>query len=300
MASSESPFEAAVDAIVSGDLATLRQLLRDQPALIHARSTRAHRSTLLIYTAANGVENDRQITPPNIVEIARELLEAGAEVDAEGEIYGGSTTLGLAATSIHPERAGVQNDLMQLLLDHGARLDHPGAAGNQHSLVAGCLANGRGKAAAYIAARGATLDLEGAAGVGRLDVVRGFFDNDGTLKPMATAEQLRRGFAWACEFGRTEVVRWLLDHGMRVDTPPPQAEPTGLHWAAFGGHADVVALLLERQAPVDVVEARFNGTPLSWALHGQSEAPPEDRERFAGVVAMLRRAGATVNDRPGG
>jgi len=62
------------------------------------------------------------------VKVAEILLKAGAEVDAMAEIYGGSTTLGLVATSIHPMRAGVQNALIQTLLDYGAGIDHPGAA----------------------------------------------------------------------------------------------------------------------------------------------------------------------------
>ena len=56
-----SAFEAAADAIVTGDVATLNRLLREHPTLIRARSTREHRATLLHYVAANGVENYRQV-----------------------------------------------------------------------------------------------------------------------------------------------------------------------------------------------------------------------------------------------
>src|SRR5438045_3556890 len=129
-------FEAAVDAIVAGDETTLRKLLLEHPDLIRARSTREHHSTLLHYSAANGVEDHRQKTPANAVRIAEMLLDAGAEVDAEADMYGGRcTTLGLAATSVHPERAGLQNALMRTLLDHGAQVDYPGGAGRTHSLV---------------------------------------------------------------------------------------------------------------------------------------------------------------------
>jgi hypothetical protein len=95
-----SNFEAAVDAIVDGDLPKLEKLLRDNPELVRARSTREHRSTLLHYVSANGVEGFRQKTPKNIVEITKLLLKAGADVNAESDAYGGrSTTLGLTATS---------------------------------------------------------------------------------------------------------------------------------------------------------------------------------------------------------
>ena len=75
-------FETAVEAVIAGDLDTLRALLRSDPSLVRARSQREHHATLLHYVSANGVEDERQKTPPNAVEVARTLLEAGAEVDA--------------------------------------------------------------------------------------------------------------------------------------------------------------------------------------------------------------------------
>lgn len=288
-----STFEAAVDAIVNGDRTTLEMLLAAHPDLVRARSTREHRSTLLHYVSANGVEDFRQSTPANILEIASVLLEAGADVNAESEAYGGrSTPLGLTATSWHPEDAGVQVALMDLLIAHGAAIDGPDTG----SGVNACLRNGRGEAAAFLASRGARLDLEGAAGAGRLDVVRTCFREDGGLKPPATTEQLTAGFAWACQFGHTPVVEFLLDQGVAVDA---RHEGTGLHWASYEGHADVVALLLRRGAPVEVKDDRWGGTPLGWALYGWGEAGQIRRRerRYYETVARLVRAGAVV-DRP--
>lgn len=295
-ASAVSHFESAADAIVAGDAATLERILREHPELIHARSTREHRSTLLHYSAANGVENYRQKTPANAVRIAEMLLDAGAEVDAEADMYGGRcTTLGLAATSVHPEVAGVQNALMQLLIDRGAAIDGPRAMGRSASFVDGCLANGRPAAAEYLAAHGARLDLDGAAGLGRLDVVAGFFNADCTLKPPATLKQLRAGFEWACLYGRIAVVEFLLERGISPSAPLRDGGQTGLHLAALGGHADIVALLLERGAPVGTVETAYNGTPLTWALHGWSEATGATCDRFPEVIARLVAAGAVVD-----
>ena len=153
----ENPFGGA---IVNGELPALRKLLNGNPALVHVRSTRDHRSTLLHYVSANGVEDFRQKTPPNIVAITQLLLEAGADANAESDAYGGrSTTLGLTATSYHPEKAGVQMPLMEVLIDHGAIIDGPDTG----SAVNGCLHNGRGEAAEFFARRGARLDLEAAA-----------------------------------------------------------------------------------------------------------------------------------------
>ena len=90
-----SGFEIAVDAVVGGDASVLARLLGQRPELVRERSSRAHHASLLHYVGANGVEQDRQKTPRNVVEIARLLLTAGAEVDAEADLYGGGvTTLG--------------------------------------------------------------------------------------------------------------------------------------------------------------------------------------------------------------
>jgi ankyrin repeat protein len=142
--------------------------------------------------AANGIEDFRQKTPWNIVKIAKLLLQAGAEVDATTQAYGAaSTALGLAATSYHPAKAGVQMELLDTLLEAGASID--GAPGGWNPLVA-ALHNGRGAAAVFLAERGAQLDLEGAAGTGQVDIMTRYMDEDGSLKSDATKEQLNYGF----------------------------------------------------------------------------------------------------------
>jgi tetratricopeptide (TPR) repeat protein len=182
-------FEDAADAIADGDLATLDRLLIDNPELVSARSSRAHGATLLHYVSANGVEDFRQKTPPNIVEIARRLLDAGADVDAEARSFGGGdTTLMLVATSIHPQRAGVQLDLMRLLLDQGAVIPS--------NAVYLSLANGRGEAAEFLLDRGGLLDLS------TIDAA----DTNGmTLLHHAVSA------------GSLPIVRMLLDRGAALD-----------------------------------------------------------------------------------
>jgi ankyrin repeat protein len=247
-------FEAAVDAVVNGDIAALERMLRADPDLVRARSSREHHATLLHYVGANGVEDERQRTPKNAVEVARVLLDAGADIHAMADMYGGSDTLGLAATSCHPRDAGVQIPLMEFLISRGATFDT--------ATVNACLANGRHEAAEYLAARlGDALDLEAAAGVGRLALLPRLIDD-------ATDAQKRAGLAWACEYGRTAASMFLLDHGVPVDARVPPHGGTGLHWAAHEGHIDLINALLSRGAPLDIRDQTFDGTPLEWAEHG--------------------------------
>ncbi|NJP88531.1 ankyrin repeat domain-containing protein [Nonomuraea sp. FMUSA5-5] len=112
------------------------------------------------------------------------------------------------------------------------------------------------------------------AACGRLDLVRGCFGVDGGLLPgAATArpdladtgagfpsrlpptgdpeEIVGEAFVHACQHGRVEVVRWLLDRGVRPDVAPYLGR-TGLHWAILGGRLGVARLLLERGADPSV------------------------------------------------
>jgi hypothetical protein len=84
--------------------------------------------------------------------------------------------------SVHPEEAGVQIALLQALLDRGATFDQPSEAGNNHRIVYGCLANGQPAAAGFFADLGAHLDMESAAALGRLDVLRTYFNQSGTTR----------------------------------------------------------------------------------------------------------------------
>jgi hypothetical protein len=146
-----------------------------------------------------------------------------------------------------------------------------------------------------LAERGARLDIEGAAGTGRVDVVARYFDEDGTLREGATTEQLNYGFIWACEYGRTNVVRFLLERKFKPDWKFKHGE-TGLHWASLGGHPEIVELLLKTDAPVNAKDQTHRGTPLGWALYGWSNPAPEFRNaRHYEVVERLIRAGATVD-----
>jgi hypothetical protein len=285
-----SQFESAVEAVITGKVATLRRLLRARPALIRTRSPRDHQATLLQYVAANGVEGFRQKTPENVVDVAKLLLGAGADVDApnwpDGPA-GPGTTLGEVATSVHPARASVQIPLMQTLLDYGANIN--GLPGGWNPLLA-ALRNGRREAAEFLAAHGARLDLEGAAGVGRLDVVQTFFSEDGTLRN-ATNAQMESGFGWACEYRRNDVAEFLLDRGVDL-CAGDKTNQTGLHWAVIGGGLETVNLLLKRGAPLEAKNV-YGGTVLGQAtwcvINGDRSVD------YVPIIRALLAAGARID-----
>src|SRR5580704_2978743 len=283
-----SNFEQAADAIITGDLDTLPALRRKNPKLIHTRSTRQHRATLLHYIAANGVEGYRQKTPPNSVEIAKLLLAAGADVNAIADIYGGgATTLALVATSIHPEQAGLQESLLDHLLEHGAPLDA--------SVINSCLANGRIRAAEFLAARGAPLDLESAAGLGRIDEVKKYFDQKGTLSANASKAKLDRGFLWAAEYGRNEVLEFLLRHGADLDAQANTGQ-TALHWAVIGAKVETINLLLAHGANLETKNA-YGGTALGQAIWSAAHSNKQkEEEDYVAVIKTLIKAGAHIDD----
>jgi len=284
--SDEARFEAAADAVIAGDLETVRRLLHEEPRVIQMQSMREHRATLLHYVSANGVEGYRQRTPKNVVEIAALLLRAGAEIDAEADVYGGGcTTLGLTATSGHPERAGVQEALMRLLLKHGAKI--------KDGLVRTCLANGRGRAAEFLAERVAHIDLDEAAGVGRLDAVEAWVAEDGALRPGVAAEQLRNGFLFACQYGRDAVVEFLIRLGVDLAMHDDHGQ-TGMHHAVIAGHVETVRLLLKHDPPLEAVNS-YGGTVLGQALW--SAAHGGDAETYIAILEALTAAGAKLPER---
>jgi ankyrin repeat protein len=86
---------------------------------------------------------------------------------------------------------------------------------------------------------------------------------------------------------------FLLRRGMDVDAKLSQE--TGLHWAAYEGHAGIVNLLLQHGVPVDVKDNSHDGTPLDWALYAWGNPDRFTRRDYYEVVALLARAGASVD-----
>src|SRR5205823_2464921 len=211
-------FEAAVDAVIFGDVAALRSMLGEHPDLVRARSPRRHRATLLHYVAANGVEGCRQKTPVNAVEVAKILLDAGAEPDVLADMYDEKcTTMSMLVSSSHPAEAGLQVALAETLLDYGASLDGGGSKWRSPLMTA--LAFGYSDTAEMLARRGAPIDtVAAAAGLGRVaETARLLMDADAHDRHVA--------LALAAQLGQVQTLRLLLDAG----EDPNRYNPEGFH-----------------------------------------------------------------------
>lgn len=268
-------FETAVEAVIGGRAEELAALLTAHPWLVHARSTRVncfdppvHGAMLLHYLAANGVEGHRQKSPANAVEIARLLLNAGADPDALAALYGGEcTTMSLLVSSGPPAEAGVQVPLVEALVSGGASVEVMGT-GNWRSPLMTALAFNCMDAAQALVRLGATVDeLAIAAGLGRDEEAARLLDSAGP-------DERHRALALASQLGHAAVVRLLLDAGENPDRYNPEGlhkHATPLHHAALHGHLAVVRLLAERGARLDMRDTTWQATPLGWAEHGGHE-----------------------------
>jgi hypothetical protein len=271
-------FEAAAEAVVAGDVAALRTMLSKHPELARARSSRRHHATLLHYVAANGVEGQRQKTPPNAVEVAKMILDAGAEVDALADMYEHKcTTMSMLVSSCHPAKAGLQVALAETLLDYDAALNGPGTAWQSALITA--LQFGYQDTAQALARRESKLDnIVATAGLGRVE-------DTARLLPAADGQSKHAALALAAQHGHTEAVRLLLDAGEDPNRYNPDgfhSHSTPLHQAVCSNHADMVRLLVERGARLDIRDRVYDGTPLGWAIHCEKPAIAEYlRERGA-------------------
>jgi len=244
---------AAVDALDDGDLARLRSLLETHPDLVRRRARYEGENyfrepSLLMFAAENPVRND--CLPPNIVELTRLILDAGADRNRADV----DETLGLVVSGRVAREAGVQPDLMVLLVGRGADPSLP---------LNAALAHGELDAARRLLLLGAPMTLAAAAALGDVAVV-------GRLLPAAGDSERQLAMAFAAQHGRDDALRRLLEAGAdpsRFNPPGAHAHSTPLHQAAFNGHQGAVRALLEHGARRDLRDTLWSGTPADWARH---------------------------------
>lgn len=279
-------FEKAVDAVVSGDIETLKLLLERVPDLIRMRSSRAHRAMLIHYVAANGVEDERQSTPTNAVDVANVLIDAGAEIDAtfldEGS---GTTPLVSLVTSVHPHKAGVAAELVRIFVKAGARVD--GIKGEGEPLIFALRFEYPESVQALLECGAKIVNVEIAAGLGELELVEKFVDEGGLAR-----RELEEAFWSACKYDHTEVAECLLKRGVDIDARGG-ANNTGLMLASQRGRRDMVEMLLGYGASVEL-KNDYGGTALGSTMYFLANHPVPDAD-YAGGIELLLNAGSEFN-----
>ncbi len=186
---------AAVDAVRSGDLPALNQLLAARPHLATARLARYGGRTLL------HVATDWPGHYPSVAATITALVQAGADPDSPGPGPHPETPLHWAASSD-------DIDALDALLDAGADIDAPGAVIAGGTPLADATAFGQWATAHRLIERGAQATLWEAAALGLLDRVRDHVAHDNP-----TTEKITEGFWGACHGGQLATAAYLLDQG---------------------------------------------------------------------------------------
>jgi hypothetical protein len=194
---------AAVDAIRTGDLAALSQLLEEHPELastqVTARRTDgATRSLLHIATDWPGHF-------PSVGRTIALLVRAGADVNAR--VAGPHTE-----TPLHWAASSDDVEALDALLDAGADIEAPGAVIGGGTALADATAFGQWDAARRLIERGARASLGEAASLGLLERIE-----DHLSQGQPGAEEITGAFWMACHGSQLAAAQLLRQHGADID-----------------------------------------------------------------------------------
>jgi hypothetical protein len=282
-------FGEALEALRAGDIDRLRGVIGEAPELVKARTNLQppygyfSGATLLNHVAGNpGWERP---LPKNIVEVARLLLEMGADPEAMTMGPNRGTTMGLVVTSKQASDSNVSGPLMDLLLEYGAKLDLKGKPDHvvpdweRMNVLDLPLANYAYRAAEKMIELGAEVDVCAAAALGRMDWLADCFDQDGELKKrprrggklMSARDAIGLAMLFAYVSRRKEAVDFLLEKDGNWDMTGVN-NGAAMHRAAYEGDLEMVKRLVAKGADIYNRDNPFNSTPLSWAQHNKQQA----------------------------
>jgi uncharacterized protein len=213
---SDSPAAVALRlAVRSADVATIRRLLRDDPALASARfvgSDGGEGTALHLVTDWPGYF-------PDGPQIVRLLIAAGADPNAK---TAGRDSRGPGdETPLHYAASSDDADVAAVLIDAGADLETPD--GSIGSPLDNAVGYGCWHVARLLVARGATVEKAWHAAalgmLGRLETLLG------TDPP---AEAVSQAFWHACAAGQRRAAEYLLTRGADMNWEPDYAHGTPL------------------------------------------------------------------------
>ncbi|HET7233803.1 MAG TPA: ankyrin repeat domain-containing protein [Longimicrobium sp.] len=282
-------FRDAVAAMDTGDVAALERMLDAHPRLARERleapgewlrgqvggalDSFFQRPYLLWFVAEDPVRTGT--LPPNVLDVTRALVAAVRRYGPETLHEQTSHALQLVCWSPVAARYTVQPELIDILLDAGARMERA---------VDNALVNGHFRAARHLVARGAPLTLGSALCLGR-------WDDAARLAEAAGDDERQYALVLSALNGRADGVRRALaasaDAGRPSEHLYPHASP--LHHAVASGSLETVRVLLDAGADPGAVDTAWGGTPLGWAEHYvQTTEGDTTAESHRAVLAYLR------------
>lgn len=297
-----SIFDDAVEAIINGDTDTLSSILKENPQLVDEHSQAEHQATLLHYVSANGVEDDKQKTPDNVLDVAEILLASGADPNKMSNIYGGgtgSTALCALVSSSHPAQAGKQAELVRLFCQSA----NPNGIDNDQYPLATAIAFRYPQAIRALVDSGASVDnIVSASAVGNLELVKDLFNSDlapyhnsfgTTVNDNSAIKEV--ALSASCMAGHLEIVRYLVRQGVDINARASVEETSALVEAVICGHVDITKFLLEHHADI-ASQDHIGFTALHWAAwHGHIDLV-ELLLRYTAPLEVLNSYGGTVID----
>jgi ankyrin repeat protein len=117
---------------------------------------------------------------------------------------------------------------------------------------------------------------------------------DPHLLDRAPGKALRQ-VADAARNNKAATVSAMLRRGFPV-TALSQHGATPLHWAAFHGNPDMLAEVLKHDPPINTQDRQFNGTPMGWLIHGALNPWGTSAGRHSECARLLLDAGAQVDE----
>jgi RNA polymerase sigma factor (sigma-70 family) len=221
-----------------GDVEHVQSFLQKNPSLISAKDR----------TGATALH--RAGTP----EVARVLLDAGADIEAKDDLYHNTPA----------EYAVSHRDVVDYLISRGAQV--------------------RFHLACFMG------DVRRVQEMLQLQPELAVTPN-GNCRPEGNSMPM----TIAIVSHQAHMVEFLLDHSVDVNAPDQgRGGATALHFAALWGQLDIVRLLIQRGADIAVTTHK-GATPLNWAVRGEQEGwgkfgdspnPPQHAE----VIQLLKAA----------